>query len=86
MGTDLATRATRPDLVLNQRHLLHVLREYESFYNEHRPHQDIANVRPLAPRPETITESDRLAHLNTRRCDRLGGLLHEYEHPSELHG
>ncbi|MEV0902708.1 integrase core domain-containing protein [Actinoplanes sp. NPDC049802] len=35
-------------LILNQRHLLHALREYEAFYNEHRPHQGIANARPLA--------------------------------------
>jgi transposase InsO family protein len=33
-------------LILNQRHLLHALREYENFYNEHRPHQGIANARP----------------------------------------
>jgi transposase InsO family protein len=26
-------------LVWNQRHLLHVLRQFEIFYNEHRPHQ-----------------------------------------------
>ncbi len=33
-------------LIWNQRHLLHVLGEYERFYNLHRP-QGIANVRPL---------------------------------------
>jgi transposase InsO family protein len=67
-------------LVLNQRHLLHALREYEIFYNEHRPHQGIANARPLAPLPEPITAPDRLTRLDIRRHDRLGGLLHEYEH------
>ena len=25
-------------LILNQRHLLHALREFEQFYNSHRPH------------------------------------------------
>lgn len=40
-------------LILNQRHLLNALREYETFYNEHRPHQGIANTRPLAPLPCT---------------------------------
>ena len=25
-------------LIFNQQHLLHALREYEVFYNEHRPH------------------------------------------------
>jgi transposase InsO family protein len=34
-------------LIFNQRHLLQALREYEVFYNEHRPHQGIANARPL---------------------------------------
>jgi transposase InsO family protein len=67
-------------LILNQRHLLHALREYETFYNEHRPHQGIANARPLAPLPEPITDPDRLTQLGIRRRDRLGGILHEYEH------
>jgi putative transposase len=34
-------------LIWNRSHLLHVLREFEQFYNEHRPHQGIANARPL---------------------------------------
>jgi putative transposase len=67
-------------LIWNQRHLLHALREFEVFYNEHRPHQGIANARPLAPLPEPITNPDRLAHLNIHRHDRLGGILREYQH------
>ena len=67
-------------LIWNQRHLLHALREYERFYNLHRPHQGIANVRPLKPLPEPITDPDQLAGLNIHRHDRLGGVLHEYEH------
>jgi transposase InsO family protein len=67
-------------LIWNQRHLLHALREYEAFYNAHRPHQGIVNARPLRPLPQPITDPDRLAHLNTRRRDRLGGILHKYEH------
>jgi putative transposase len=66
-------------LIWNQRHLLHALREYER-YNLHRPHQGIANVQPLKPLPEPITNPDQLARLNIRRRDRLGGILHEYEH------
>ena len=40
-------------LIWNQHHLLHALREFEHFYNGHRPHQGIANARPLRalPRP-----------------------------------
>jgi transposase InsO family protein len=67
-------------LIFNQRHLLHALREYEIFYNEHRPHQGIANGRPLVPLPEPIADPHRLAHLNIHRRDRLGGILHEYDH------
>jgi transposase InsO family protein len=67
-------------LIYNQRHLLHALREYETFYNTHRPHQGIANARPLAPLPEPITNPDRLAQLNIHRRDRLGGIPREYEH------
>jgi putative transposase len=67
-------------LIYNQRHLLHALREYEAFYNAHRPHQGIANARPLAPLPEPTTNPDQLDQLRIRRRDRLGGLLHEYEH------
>jgi transposase InsO family protein len=67
-------------LTFHQRHLLYALREYEVSYNEHRPHQGIANARPLAPLPEPITDPDRLTHLNIHRHDRLGGILHEYKH------
>jgi transposase InsO family protein len=67
-------------LIWNQRHLLHALREYERFYNLHRPHQGIENVRPLRPLPEPITERYQLTRLNIHRHDRLGGVLHEYEH------
>ncbi|MFU8849502.1 integrase core domain-containing protein [Micromonospora sp. SL1-18] len=67
-------------LIWNHRHLLHALREYEWFYNPHRPHQGIANLRPLKPLPEPITDPNQLARLNIHRRDRLGGVLHEYEH------
>jgi transposase InsO family protein len=67
-------------LIWDQRHLLSALREFEVFYNGHRPHQGIANARPLAPLPKPITDRDRLAQLNIHRRDRLGGILREYEH------
>ncbi len=46
-------------LIWNQRHLLQALREFETFYNQHRPHQGIVNARPLKPLPSAITEPDR---------------------------
>jgi transposase InsO family protein len=47
-------------LIWNQHHLLHGLREFERFYNEHRPHQGLANARPSTrcpPRSRTRTGS-----------------------------
>ena len=65
-------------LIWNQRHLLHALREYEHFYNQHRPHRTLADAAPLCPLPIPITDPERITHLNVRRRDRLGGTLHEY--------
>ncbi|MGW1682722.1 integrase core domain-containing protein [Saccharopolyspora sp. NPDC002376] len=65
-------------LIWNQRHLLHALREFEQFYNSHRPHQGIANARPLRPLPMPVTDPEQLEAINIRRHDRLGGILHEY--------
>ena len=47
-------------LIWNQRHLLYALHEFEQFYNGHRPHQGIANVRPLQPLPAQITDPDKI--------------------------
>jgi hypothetical protein len=67
-------------LIWNQRHLIHALREFEQFYDEHRPHQGLANARPLHPLPAPITDLGGSTPLRIRRRDRLGGILHEYEH------
>jgi putative transposase len=67
-------------LIWNQRHLRHALRQYETFYDAHRPHQGIANARSLAPLLEPITDPDSLTQLDIRRRDRLGGILREYYH------
>jgi putative transposase len=67
-------------LIWNQPHLLHTLRVFEQFYNGHRPHQGIANARPLHPLPGALTAPDQNATLHIRRRDRLGGVLHEYRH------
>ncbi|WP_331743830.1 hypothetical protein OH809_43940 (plasmid) [Streptomyces sp. NBC_00873] len=49
-------------------------------YNAHRPHRTLAGAAPLRPLPEPITEPDRLVHLDVHRRDRLGGILHKYQH------
>ena len=67
-------------LIANQAHLLRTLREYEDFYNRHRPHRALHAAAPLHPLPTPITKPDSLDHLNIRRHDRLDGILHEYHH------
>jgi transposase InsO family protein len=67
-------------LVWHQAHLLHALHQYERHYNAHRPHRGISNARPLYPLPEPISNPDTITHLNIRRRDRIGGIIHEYEH------
>jgi transposase len=67
-------------LIWNQRHLLHALREFESFYNGHRPHRALARAAPLRPLPELITDPAQIRHLDIHRRDRLNGILHEYQH------
>lgn len=64
-------------LIWNRAHLVHALREYEQFYNQHRPHRSLTAAAPLRPLPELL-EPDVLVHLDIRRRDRLGGILHEY--------
>jgi putative transposase len=67
-------------LIWDQRHLMHALREFEQFYNQHRPHQGIANARPLRALPAPIDNPEQIAPIDIRSQDRLGGLFHEYQH------
>ena len=62
-------------LIWNQRHLMMMLREYEDFYNSHRPHRALDQAAPLRPLPDGIIDLD---HFRVRRHDRVGGVIHEY--------
>ena len=62
-------------LVRNQRHLMIVLREYEDFYNTHRPHRALKQAAPLRQLPDGITDLDQF---RVQRRDRAGGVIHEY--------
>ena len=65
-----------PGLILNRRHLEHVLPAYIHHHNSHRPHRSL-NQRPpdlREPVPIRVTDLDRV-----RRRDVLGGLIHEYK-------
>jgi putative transposase len=63
-------------LIVSQRHLERVLREYVTHHNTHRPHRALQQQPPVL-RP--IAGSARRSHGRVRRRDRRGGLLHEYE-------
>jgi transposase InsO family protein len=61
-------------LILNRRHLEHVLRVFVDHYNAHRPHRSLELVPPAAVgREHPVASSGDL-----KRRDRLGGLIHEY--------
>ena len=62
-------------LIWNQGHLMTVLREYEDFYNTHRPHRTLNQAAPLRPLPDGVASLD---HFRVRRRDRAGGVIHEY--------
>ncbi|HKS52521.1 MAG TPA: integrase core domain-containing protein [Pseudonocardiaceae bacterium] len=61
-------------LISNRRHLTAVLNEYAAHINDHRPHRALAQAAPLRSLPPPASPS----HCHLRRCDRLGGLIHEY--------
>ena len=63
-------------LITNRRHAAAVLRQYEQHYNSHRPHRTLGQAAPLRPLPQPTTSETNAI----RRRDRLGGLLHEYQH------
>jgi len=80
MTATTAPSATATTLIYNQAHLLHALREYEAFYNRHRPHRALRYAAPLRALPHPITELGQIDHLNIHRRVRLAGALHEYAH------
>jgi putative transposase len=63
-------------LIFNERHLVHVLAEYEDHYNTHRPHRALEQCSPMA------VESNRLPRsaATVWRKEILGGLINEYRH------
>jgi transposase InsO family protein len=66
-------------LIWNEHHLRHALRQFELHHNLHRPHQAMHQATPLHAVPEPLTPA-QIPHLDVRRKDRLGGVLHEYQH------
>ena len=62
-------------LIINQRHAVAVLHQYEHHYNDHRPHRTLGQAAPRQPLPQPTTNATN----GVRRRDRLDGLLHEYQ-------
>jgi putative transposase len=62
-------------VVFGEEHLRLLLCEYETYYNEHRPHQSLANVPPASP---SSVEETALAVEEVVCEERLGGLLKHY--------
>jgi putative transposase len=62
-------------VVFGEEHLRLLLREYETFYNERRPHQSLGNAPPNAP---ASPPSASLALADVACDERLGGLLKHY--------
>jgi hypothetical protein len=63
-------------LIINQRHAASVLREFQSHYNDHRPHRALGQAAPARPLSQRAPTDIR----KIQRHDRVGGLLHEYQH------
>jgi len=62
-------------LIWTKRHPMISLREYEDFYNTHRPHRTLKQAAPLRLLPDSVTD---LNHSRVQRHDRAEGLIHEY--------
>jgi transposase InsO family protein len=59
-------------LILNERHLQRVLRDYVTFYNHRRPHQGLGQQCPIP-----LARGPSMGAI--RRHDVLGGIIHDYE-------
>jgi len=65
-------------LIVGRHQLVRVLRCYFEHYNQRRPHRSLAHATPV---PSERAEDRSVPNFGRlRRCDVLGGLIHEYEH------
>jgi putative transposase len=61
-------------LVWNQAHLRRILRQYETYHNQDRPHRSLDSAAPLKPLPEPLI----LSSTRVRRHACVGDLINEY--------
>ncbi len=64
-------------LILNDRHLAHVLAVFVEHYNGHRPHRALALAPPYSTR-SPVAPANEWGDARVLRRDRLGGVVHEY--------
>ena len=64
-------------LVLGERHLRHLMREYLSHYHDERPHQGLGNRPPNQGEPAAEVPRFDIDEIVCK--ERLGGLLRHYE-------
>ena len=61
-------------LIWNEAHLRRILRDYETHYNQHRPHRSLDGAAPLKPLPESAD----LDLARVRKHAHVAGLINEY--------
>jgi putative transposase len=61
-------------LIWNQAHMRRILRQYETHFNQHRPHRSLHGAAPLKPLPEPVD----LYQYRVRKQAHVGGLINEY--------
>jgi putative transposase len=65
-------------IVFGEDHLRHIVSEYDTSCNQHRPHQGIGNI-PISAAPEPLARETSAAR-EVLCQERLGGLLRHYHH------
>jgi hypothetical protein len=70
-GRSWALRSPKP---LTRPDLAQILRQYETHYNQHRPHRFLHGAAPLKPLPEPVD----LDLYRVRRHAHVGGMINEY--------
>ena len=61
-------------LIWNQSHLRRILHQYETHFNQHRPHRSLDAAAPLKPLPEPVDHEQ----YRVRRQPRVSGTINEY--------
>jgi hypothetical protein len=80
VGADLPPRTPRPDTDLERTPPTALPAPLRTPPQRTPPHHGMHQAAPLRAVPAPITDPDLLAYSDIRRNDRLGGIIHEYQH------